>query len=67
LIKDPLKHIDPMGALMLFIFGFGWAKPVPVNFSRLRDSRMGMIRSTNCCCPDVSSRSGCVWNQRGMN
>ncbi|MDX1775076.1 MAG: site-2 protease family protein [Desulfobulbales bacterium] len=40
---NPLKHLDPMGTLMLFIFGFGWAKPVPVNLSRLHDRRMGMI------------------------
>jgi Zn-dependent protease len=40
---NPLKHLDPMGTLMLFIFGFGWAKPVPVNFNHLRDRRMGMI------------------------
>ncbi|MBI9082278.1 MAG: site-2 protease family protein [Desulfobacterales bacterium] len=40
---NPLKHLDPMGTLMLFIFGFGWAKPVPVNFHLLRDRRKGMI------------------------
>ncbi|MFH0725539.1 MAG: site-2 protease family protein [Pseudomonadota bacterium] len=40
---NPLKHLDPMGTLMLFIFGFGWAKPVPVNFNQLRDRRKGMI------------------------
>lgn len=40
---NPLKHLDIMGTIMLFIFGFGWAKPVPVNFSLLRDRRMGMI------------------------
>ena len=40
---NPLKHLDPMGTLMLFIFGFGWAKPVPVNFNHLRDKRKGMI------------------------
>jgi Zn-dependent protease len=40
---NPLKHLDPMGTLMLFIFGFGWAKPVPVDFGRLRDRRKGMI------------------------
>jgi len=40
---NPLKHLDPMGTLMLFIFGFGWAKPVPVNFNRLRDRHKGMI------------------------
>jgi len=40
---NPLKHLDPMGTIMLFVFGFGWAKPVPVNFNRLRDRHMGMI------------------------
>ncbi len=40
---NPLKHLDPMGTIMLFIFGFGWAKPVPVNFDLLRDRRKGMI------------------------
>ncbi len=40
---NPLKHLDPIGTLMLFIFGFGWAKPVPVNFNNLHDQRKGMI------------------------
>ena len=40
---NPLKHLDPMGTIMLFAFGFGWAKPVPVNFNLLRDRHMGMI------------------------
>jgi Zn-dependent protease len=40
---NPLKHLDPLGTIMLFIFGFGWAKPVPVNFTRLRSKRTGMI------------------------
>jgi Zn-dependent protease len=40
---NPLKHLDPVGTIMLFIFGFGWAKPVPVNFNQLRDRRKGMI------------------------
>jgi Zn-dependent protease len=40
---NPIKHLDPMGTIMLFIFGFGWAKPVPVNFNRLRDRHLGMI------------------------
>lgn len=31
LTLDPFKHIDPIGALMLIIFRFGWSKPVPVN------------------------------------
>ena len=40
---DPRKHLDPIGTLMLFIFGFGWAKPVPVNFNNLHDLRKGLI------------------------
>ena len=40
---NPLKHLDPIGTLMLFLFGFGWAKPVPVNFNNLNDPRKGLI------------------------
>ena len=40
---NPIRHIDPIGTLMLFVFGFGWAKPVPVNFNNLRDFRKGLI------------------------
>lgn len=31
LTLNPLPHIDPFGALCLFLFNFGWAKPVPVD------------------------------------
>lgn len=40
---NPIKHLDPVGTAMLLIFGFGWAKPVPVNFANLRDQRWGFI------------------------
>ncbi len=43
LTLNPLKHLDPIGTIMLFIFGFGWAKPVPVNFGRLDPPRRGLI------------------------
>lgn len=43
LTLDPRKHLDPFGTIALLIFGFGWAKPVPVNFLNLRDQRKGMI------------------------
>ena len=32
LTLNPLKHLDPMGTLMIFLIGFGYAKPVPVNY-----------------------------------
>ena len=47
---NPLRHVDPIGtilvpALMLMFGGalFGWAKPVPVNFLRLRGGRLSMV------------------------
>ena len=33
---NPLRHLDPIGSLMILFVGFGWAKPVPVNPYRLR-------------------------------
>ena len=33
---NPLRHLDPLGSMLLLIVGFGWGKPVPVNPSRLR-------------------------------
>ena len=43
LTLNPLKHIDPIGLLMLFIIKIGWAKPVPVNFNNLRNPKRDMI------------------------
>jgi len=40
---NPLKHLDPIGTLMLFLAGFGWAKPVPVNLNNIPDRRKGLI------------------------
>ena len=40
---NPIKHLDPIGTLMLFIAGFGWAKPVPINFNNISDKRKGLI------------------------
>lgn len=31
LTLNPIAHLDPIGTIMLFLFYFGWAKPVPVN------------------------------------
>jgi len=36
LTLNPLAHLDPMGALLLIVAGFGWAKPVPINPYALR-------------------------------
>lgn len=36
---NPLKHLDPIGTAFLFLLGFGWAKPVPVNPNNFRRGR----------------------------
>ncbi len=43
LTLNPLKHLDIIGTLMIFIVHFGWAKPVPVNFGNLRHPKRDMI------------------------
>ena len=40
---NPLKHIDPVGTLMLLFAGFGWAKPVPVNSRSFKHPRRDMV------------------------
>lgn len=43
LTLNPFAHIDIVGLLFLLITQlFGWAKPVPVNFSKLRNKKYGM-------------------------
>ena len=39
---NPIRHMDWMGMLMMVIFHFGWAKPVPVNMSRFENPKRGM-------------------------
>ena len=39
---NPTAHIDPMGAIVFALAGFGWGKPVPVNVYALRPGRVGM-------------------------
>lgn len=43
LTLNPKSHIDPIGTLMLFLVGFGWAKPVPVNYSSFSSRRFGLF------------------------
>lgn len=43
LTLNPLAHLDPIGTILLFLVGFGWGKPVPVNPFNLRlGTRRGM-------------------------
>jgi Zn-dependent protease len=43
LTLNPVAHLDPIGLLMLWLFKFGWAKPVPINPSYFKNYRQGMV------------------------
>jgi len=42
---NPMAHVDWIGALMIFLVGFGYAKPVPVNARNFKKPKLGMAIS----------------------
>ncbi len=44
LTLNPLAHLDFVGSLMILFVGFGWAKPVPVNPTKLNNAELGMMK-----------------------
>jgi Zn-dependent protease len=43
LTLNPIVHLDVLGTILMFLVGFGWAKPVPVNALNFKDPRRGML------------------------
>lgn len=43
LTLNPVQHLDPIGTLLIFIAGFGWARPVPVNRFYFKNPRVAGI------------------------
>ena len=39
---NPFAHLDPVGTIMIFLFGIGYAKPVPINPLKFKDYRKGV-------------------------
>ncbi len=42
---NPLKHLDPIGAICMVLFRFGWAKPVPINTRYFKKPKRDMAIS----------------------
>lgn len=40
---NPLDHLDPIGAIALLLFRFGWAKPVPINPYNFKNPKRGIV------------------------
>lgn len=45
LTLNPVKHIDPIGFIMMVFVGFGWAKPVMINARNFKNPKKGMAFS----------------------
>lgn len=45
LTLNPVKHLDPVGFVFMMLFGFGWAKPVPINTRNFKNPRRDMALS----------------------
>lgn len=43
LTLNPIAHLDPIGLIMLWLFKFGWAKPVPIDPRYFKNGRQGML------------------------
>lgn len=41
---NPMAHLDPIGAILLVVAGFGWAKGVPINPNNFRNRKEGMLK-----------------------
>lgn len=46
LTLNPLAHFDPIGTIAIILFGFGWAKPVPINPINFENPKKGMMLSS---------------------
>ena len=46
LTLNPLRHLDPMGSVLMIVCGIGWARPVPINPYNFRNPKAGMAISS---------------------
>ena len=42
---NPIKHLDPIGFICMVLFGFGWARPVPIDARNFKNPKLGMAIS----------------------
>ena len=43
LTLNPIAHLDVFGTILMFVVGFGWAKPVPINAMNFKDPKKGTL------------------------
>jgi Zn-dependent protease len=55
LTLNPFAHLDPLGTILLFMAGFGWGKPVPVNPNLMRSSSPKTGMATTAAAGPISN------------
>lgn len=40
---NPMAHLDLLGSLAIMLCGFGWSKPLPINYNRMKNPRNGVL------------------------
>lgn len=40
---NPMVHLDLLGSLLIMLIGFGWSKPMPINYLRMKNTKKGII------------------------
>ena len=61
LTLNPISHLDPIGSILILLIGFGWTKPMPINYRNMRDPRKGVLL-TSVAAPAALLISGLVCN-----
>ena len=46
LTLNPLRHLDPIGSILMIVCGIGWARPVPINPYNFQNPKVGMAISS---------------------
>lgn len=65
---NPAAHVDPIGLVMLIIFKFGWAKPVPVNPNNFKNYKLGnLVVSLAGVIANVITAIVCVFINKSVN
>lgn len=65
---NPAAHVDPIGLVMLIIFKFGWAKPVPVNPNNFKSYKVGnLVVSLAGVIANVITAIVCVFINKSVN
>lgn len=66
LTLNPLKHLDPLGTLMILVGPIGWGRPMPINPGEMRNPNLGWAMSSVAGPASNILAAGVVWGLYGL-